>query len=324
MGNYFIKSSKSSVVKDAIRWLLTPFQASMSTLIVFFRGRKYSKKSYKYEVALCGLFKNEGRFLKEWIDYHLVVGVEHFYMYNNNSDDNYLEILGEYIESGIVDLIDWPQEFPQMPAYLDCYKKRRMETRWLGYIDIDEFVCPKYELTIQEWLGNFIEFPSVLIYWKSFGTSGRLVHDDMEYVIVQYTSSFEKLMDIGKLFINTSFRFDKFCSPHLIYASVKFCGLSLKIPPVNEFKKFVCFSLHRVPLWNRMSRIQVNHYWSKAHEVFVYNKTKRSDVFSKQNEEIDKYALLDPNEKKCVTRDYTIQRYLLDLHLAVQKRGSRL
>lgn len=321
MNNYFIKSSKGSALKEILRWILTPFHSFVASLVVFFYSKQ--KKSYKYEVSICGLFKNEGRFLKEWLDFHIAVGVDHFYMYNNNSDDNYLDVLKDYMEDGIVELIDWPQKFPQMPAYKDCFAKAKNETKWLGYIDIDEFVCPKYEISIKDWLKKYSNYPSVLMYWKSFGTGGHLLHNDNQYVIEQYTNSFEKLMDMGKLFINTDFNFNRFTNPHLISATISLFGIHIYIPPINEYKKFVCFGLHRVPFFfNKEITIQLNHYWSKAHEIFIYNKTQRSDVFSKENEEIDKYELLNPNEKKCIVKDFVAQRYLLDLRLMELKRKS--
>jgi Glycosyltransferase family 92 len=321
MGSYFIKGGKSTFIKNCVRWMLTPIQASIASVIVLLHRNR--KSSYKYEVTICGLFKNEGRFLREWMDFHIAAGVEHFYMYNNNSDDNYLEVLEPFVKQGIAEIIDWPQPFPQMPAYRDCYEKRRHEAKWIGYIDIDEFVCPKYDLIIRSWLDRYKKFPSVLIYWKSFGTAGRLRHDDQQYVIEQYTSAFEKLMDMGKVFINTSYRFEEFKTPHLISAQTNVFGMKFNIPPVNEYKIFVCFGLHRVPLFNRKITIQLNHYWSKALEIFIYNKTQRSDVYSKENEEIDKYILLNPNEKNCITRDYAIQRYLLDLRLMEKKRNEQ-
>lgn len=38
------------------------------------------------------MFYNEAKFLKEWLDYHLVIGVGHFYLYNNNSTDDYMPV----------------------------------------------------------------------------------------------------------------------------------------------------------------------------------------------------------------------------------------
>ena len=64
--------------------------------------------------------------------------MQHFYMYNNFSDDNYMEVLEPYIQEGIVDLIDWPVKQGQISAYKDCYDKHRKDAKWIGFIDIDE------------------------------------------------------------------------------------------------------------------------------------------------------------------------------------------
>lgn len=71
---------------------------------------KKDKRKLKYMVSFCLIFKNEAPFLKEWLDFHLTVGVDHFYLYNNNSDDNFREILEPYIGLGIVTLIEWPEQ----------------------------------------------------------------------------------------------------------------------------------------------------------------------------------------------------------------------
>ena len=51
------------------------------------------KNLFLYDLAVVAIFKNEGRYLDEWLAYHLLAGVEHFYLYNNDSSDNYKEVL---------------------------------------------------------------------------------------------------------------------------------------------------------------------------------------------------------------------------------------
>ena len=94
----------------------------------------------KYNVSICAIFKNEAPYLKEWIEFNNIVGVDHFYMYNNNSEDDYEAVLKPYIKSGLVTLIDWPQNQKQMECYQTCIKDFSGETKWLGFIDIDEFI----------------------------------------------------------------------------------------------------------------------------------------------------------------------------------------
>ena len=48
------------------------------------------------------MFRNEAAYLKEWIEYHHLAGVEHFWLYNNNSTDQWQDVLQPYIDWGIV------------------------------------------------------------------------------------------------------------------------------------------------------------------------------------------------------------------------------
>ena len=116
--------------------------------------------AFQYKLSICAVTQDEGRWLKEWIEYHLLVGVEHFWIYDNNSKDNSVEILKPYVEKGIVELFDWPFPTHNHKAYLDMqygayndvlnYAKGR--TEWLALIDIDEFIVPVQEKTIPETL----------------------------------------------------------------------------------------------------------------------------------------------------------------------------
>lgn len=42
-----------------------------------------------YFLTCLAIFKNEAMNLKEWLDHHLWQGVEHFYLINNGSEDDY-------------------------------------------------------------------------------------------------------------------------------------------------------------------------------------------------------------------------------------------
>ena len=53
--------------------------------------------SYQYDITVGAIFQNEAPYLKEWIDYHKSVGVDHFVLYNHFSKDNYEEVLYPYI-----------------------------------------------------------------------------------------------------------------------------------------------------------------------------------------------------------------------------------
>src|SRR5262245_60313739 len=48
------------------------------------------------EIAIAAIFCNEADYLKEWIEFHLMVGFDKLFLYNNNSSDNFLPILRPY------------------------------------------------------------------------------------------------------------------------------------------------------------------------------------------------------------------------------------
>ncbi len=93
----------------------------------------------------------------------MLAGVEHFYLYNNESSDNYKEVLAPYVEKNLVTLTEFPGKMMQMPAYDDAIDKYRFNCRYMAFIDIDEFVYPK-KLTgggdYQSCRRNFVKYSS--------------------------------------------------------------------------------------------------------------------------------------------------------------------
>ena len=314
--SYFVKGdfilrfrSKRTILKnDFIKYLLNLSYSIVVNLVLFIYNNFFKKKKeFKYTISVCCMFKNESIFLEEWIKYHLVIGIDHFYMYNNNSDDNFLEILNPYIDSGIVDLINWPYQSSQMLAYEDCYKKNKSETNWLTFIDIDEFVCPISSDNIKSWLQSYSNYPGVAVYWKQFGSNGRLIHNKNEFVIEQYTQCWAKHSTLTKMFCNMNFEIKSFKTPHLISSYL----FGLNIPPVNQYFKLISLDVHRTS--KRQNSIQINHYWGKAWECFVDNKLNRSDVYYQDSKEMSelRLKLLKSHESMCTVSDFTIQRFLL-------------
>lgn len=139
-----------------------------------------ANKLVAYELSIVSMFRNEANYLKEWINYHRMVGVEHFWLYNNNSTDNWQEVLNPYIKEGIIEITYWPTSIPgacfvdnQVEAFRNGIKQARGKTKWLALIDIDEFLVPMHDHTIPECLENhFSDAYAVYVNWHNFGTGG--------------------------------------------------------------------------------------------------------------------------------------------------------
>ena len=78
-------------------------------------------------LAVAAIFQNEARFLKEWIDFHRIVGVEHFYLFDHLSQDNPRKVLEPYIDIGLVQLTSWPIQYTNVYEWteLQCLAYER-------------------------------------------------------------------------------------------------------------------------------------------------------------------------------------------------------
>ena len=121
-------------------------------------------------LAVCAIAKNEGAYFEEWIEWHKKLGVEKFYIYDNESSDNTKEVLAPYIESGLVEYTFFPGKKQQLPAYDDCLEKHRLDARWIAVIDLDEFIIPVKDKTVSEFLKRFEDFSVVEINWLIYGS----------------------------------------------------------------------------------------------------------------------------------------------------------
>ena len=134
--------------------------------------KKHDHVTPKYYLTVCAIAKNEGPYFEEWIEWHRSLGVEKFYIYDNESTDNTKEILTPYIETGLVEYNFWPGMKQQLPAYDDCLEKHRIDARWIAVIDLDEFIKPIKDKTITEFLKRFEDFSAVEINWLVYGSGG--------------------------------------------------------------------------------------------------------------------------------------------------------
>ena len=125
-------------------------------------------------LAICACFQNEAPYLKEWIEFHRLVGVERFFLYDNNSTDDGREVLEPYVESGLVVVHDWPV-YPrgQIPAYEHCLREHMYDATWIAFIDLDEFLFSPTKQRVSELMAGYHAWPALAVNGAMFGTSGH-------------------------------------------------------------------------------------------------------------------------------------------------------
>ena len=149
--------------------------------------RSQDREERKLAIAL--IEKNEERYLKEWLEYHLLMGADHFYVYDHGSTDGSMEILQPYIAQGIIELFQVEGEYlpTQIRVYNDALKRSGYSSRYLAFIDTDEFLVPmkhdkvtdaidyifrSYEDTPFKAVGSCAA-GGIGVNWRVYGSSGH-------------------------------------------------------------------------------------------------------------------------------------------------------
>lgn len=122
-------------------------------------------KEKKYFFGILTYFKNEKHILNEWILHYKKWGVDHIWMVDNGSEDDY--DISEFINEGYVTVYKEPM-LDQQSAYDKYLKEIKNEVKWLCNCDLDEFLYSKEKDNIKEILRNFVETDIISIQMTIF------------------------------------------------------------------------------------------------------------------------------------------------------------
>ena len=146
------------------------------------RFATHSAAAYDHFLVIAALFKDEADVLDEWICHHRQQGVEHFFLVNNNSTDDWAAALAPH--AAHVTVFSDPTPHAQLGLcnrYLLPLVRRH--AAWVLHIDLDEFVYARqaFALTLPEVLRRAVEVSSgaveaIVLPWLVFGSSGRVEH----------------------------------------------------------------------------------------------------------------------------------------------------
>ncbi len=257
----------------------------------------------KVYLSIVAIAKNEGAYIKEWIEYHKLVGVERFYFYDNGSTDNTKEVLEPYIKDGSVIYNYCEGSYLQNLVYKDTLVKYKNQTHWLAIIDLDEFIVPVEKNSITEFLKDYEEYPAVAVNWVMFDSCGYdkrplsggglvsanyiRVHKNYDTAVNRHVKSIVQPQKVIKC-----------CNPHFCLYENNEYAVNENFIPVNS-----PFTVHV-----SVKKIRINHYFSKSREEYL-NKIRRGRATTNKKRDFEESALNFPE----YAYDYAIQKFLPEL-----------
>lgn len=273
------------------------YENSIGRIVTKCRWKLDKKKKYKDELSIAAIIKNEAPYIREWIEYYRIVGVTRFYLYDNDSDDNLVEMLQPYISNGVVVYTFYPGHARQLEAYNDAIMKCKYSSRYLLCVDIDEFAVSLHsdfnlQKTISMLFSNQNYVSGIAINWCVYGSSGYYKKPE-GFVTENYIYRSEETHEI-----NDSVKV--VCNPRLVKGYCFDPHTPVSKPGCNIMNVQGEKTRNRPwnkNVYNRFQYIRINHYLCKSAEEFAKKKSRglaTSDTYEQYQDDV--FVTGDRNE----------------------------
>ncbi len=274
-------------------------------------------RNFTHYLCGCAIYKNEAPYLAEWLEFHRLVGFEKFFLYDNGSTDEHLDVLRPFVEDGFVEIKDWPIVPAQLEAYDHCLKRARHQTRWLAFFDVDEFCYSPLGMPVPEVLGEYEAHPAINVGLVVFGTSG---HDERPAgpVISNYVMREQEARSLGKCIADPLRTVECLGAHRFRYLQNVWPGIWVEVPVINERHEEMDYSKP-----GSVEKLRINHYYFKSEREATAKFKQDYRAFGRYEEDHgaprtrDQRILKWRNLANAVT-DTDIQMYLPDLRQALR------
>jgi hypothetical protein len=227
-------------------------------------------------LSLCCVVKDEDLFIGEWLTYHALLGVEHFYIYDNESARPVQEhpAVARYIKNGRATVHAMPGRAVQYTAYRHCIKNYGACNFWMGFLDLDEFICLNTRegwMDFRPLLAEFEHCGGLALNWRTMTSSGHERRPE-GLVIANYCRAMPELNTVD-LHVKSIVRPQlavKITNPHsfeLAEGNFMVNEKGWPLPPRYPFSP-----ISRKRAW-------INHYYFKSREDFKHKLSRgRADT----------------------------------------------
>lgn len=147
-------------------------------------------KTFENKLIMSTMVKNEDNYIIQWINYHKKLGIEHFIIYDNKDSEHFPEnyknqpwkwithddirknnkksdlkfLLKEYIDDGIVLLINWSYKYVLEKSGVSGLSTQQCHSlyafrnsKYIAYFDVDEYINPQTnDYNLHNILNNYL------------------------------------------------------------------------------------------------------------------------------------------------------------------------
>lgn len=250
--------------------------------------------------CILSIIKNEHKYLEEWIQYHINLGINKIYLFEDIDSESHLEITKKYKEVSLLSVLDLYTEkediidkrrqgkFLQViflkKAFI--YIKNIENSGWCFVIDTDEFVALNDNNTLSTVLEFYKTCKLVVLKWKNYGASGYIKSPGES---VKYYTKECCILEKDSL---------RYTNNKIAYNLNSGINLRYHHATKNQYRIYLS------------DKIYIKHYITKSWEDYVWKLTKRGMSCS-NNRTINDFfeynpELMEQKEKLINTINYVL------------------
>lgn len=262
-------------------------------------------------LTLVAIAKDETRHLREWLVYHALLGVEAFIIYDNESRIPIRETLAPFLRKGFLTIVELPGRNRQVQAYDHALSTFGATTRWMGFIDLDEYIVPQATDDLRHFLTDYEAHAGLVVNWAMYGSGG---HEKRPHglMIENYTTRLP--LEHGE--------------NHHIKSIVKpACTLRALSPHHFAYRSGCCaVNADRLPVCTPygplcQDKLRINHYYFRSREEFE-DKIRRGRADTDAPEQRRSIATFEQQFSVQHQEDLCAHKYLDKLKAMLKADGA--
>jgi len=260
------------------------------------------------KTCILTIIKNEHQYLDEWIKYHLNLGIDHIFIFEDIDSDSHKNITDKYGDKiTLRDIrtilnVDEIEQVKQLkinkktnPQFIYIkkgilYIQNTESYDWCFVIDNDEFITLENESdSLKDIINLYKNYDAFILQWKCYGANGHINKPDYKNngVIGTYKYEIKGYVPTKSLasYTKTCYNLKKYRQSFFWYThqpsnSCNFCRTN--------------FSKNRTtPCYDK---IYIRHYITKSWEEYVWKKKTRGFLFG-QIRDFDFFFEVNPDMK---------------------------
>jgi len=224
--------------------------------------------------------KDEHRYLEEWIEYHIRLGINKFILYEDEGSESHADIINKYAKVTNIDFYDNilrkdSEEFKDMTCFKHIYENYN-DIDWLIKLDPDEYIVMPGTDTIDDMLYNVdSKFDQITLFWKLYNANGFIYQPyDGKYSLMDTYLGDISVSQLADYFgSNTSSNRYDIGKSFIRYKKVRENGFNI----CEGFPHWI------LPVEGSLDgdsiNVHINHYITKSFEEF-YNRLKNKGEYN--------------------------------------------